>query len=147
MDENLIKFLAQKDPKLKTVFLGCFARDELPDQPPFPSCFILNTDPRSRPGEHWLAFYYTENGFCNFFDSFALPPSYYRLESYLNRTSTGWESNKKRLQGFSDLCGIYAILFLLYRVRNKSIQFYKEFYSNCYKNDKKIFDTFKMFIK
>lgn len=55
--EYINLFLAQKDPKLKTLFLGCFARDELPEQPPFPSFSILNTDQRSRSGEHWLAFY------------------------------------------------------------------------------------------
>ena len=147
MDENVIEIVLKKDKKTRPIFLGAFARDELPKSPRYPSCFILNTDPRSKPGEHWLAFYYSSNGFCEFFDSYGNPPSYYRLEEYITKTSKGWDYNRRRLQGMSDFCGFYAILFLLYRSRNKTIDFFKEFYSNNFKNDLKIFNTIKMFLK
>lgn len=139
MQENVVEKILRTDPKTSRIFLGVFARDELPDQPPYPSCFILNTDPRSKPGQHWLAVFYSKNGFCSFFDSYGKPPSFYRLESYISRTSLGWNSNERRLQGNSSFCGFYSILFLLYKTRNKTKDFFKEFYYNNIKNDKKNF--------
>jgi hypothetical protein len=53
--ENLVEIILKKDKITRDIFLDAFARDELPKAPPYPSCFIINTDPRSRPGEHWLA--------------------------------------------------------------------------------------------
>ena len=40
-------------------WLGVFDRDELPDLTRVirPWCLILNTDPKDRPGTHWLALY------------------------------------------------------------------------------------------
>lgn len=147
MDEQLITKILKKDKKCSKIFLGVFARDELPKHPSYPSCFIFNTHPRSKPGEHWLALFYSENGFCQFFDSYGYPPSFYRLETYLTNTSTGWNYNARRLQGNSDFCGIYSILFLLYKSRNKTMQFFKEFYLNYSKNDRKIFTNIKRFLK
>jgi hypothetical protein len=56
--ENTIEVILDKDAFTKKIFLGAFARDELPPNPPYPSCFIVNTDPRSQAGGHWLALYY-----------------------------------------------------------------------------------------
>ena len=147
MDEQVIDKILKKDKICSRIFLGVFARDEFPKQPPYPSCFILNTHPRSKPGEHWLVVFFSEKGFCYFFDSYAHPPSYYRLETNITNTSKGWTYNQRRLQGNSDFCGFYSILFLLYKSRNKTLNFFNEFYLNYSKNDKKIFNNIKIFLK
>jgi hypothetical protein len=140
MDEFLVETILKKDKVTSKIFLEAYARDELPSQPPFPSCFIINTDPRSKPGAHWLAVYYNERGYCDFFDSYGQPPDYFNLEKYINKTSRGWSFNRKRIQGDSDLCGVYAILFLIFRARDQLPIFYKQFSNNYSKNDKVIMD-------
>ena len=53
-------------------WLGVFARDELPDlmHERRPWCLILNTDPKDKPGTHWLALYAAIAGPIELFDSF-----------------------------------------------------------------------------
>lgn len=144
MYEDMVKSILARHSNTKKIFLGVFARDEIPDNPTFPSCFIVNTDPRDQPGEHWLALYFNESGFCEFFDSLARSPSYYNLANYLNKSSTGWTWNRRRLQSdASDFCGFYAVLFLLYRSENRLSHFFNEFYFKHYNNDQKIFRTIK----
>ena len=135
MLETAITEVLRKDQITKKIFLGVFARNELPPRPLFPSCFILNTAPRENPGEHWLAFYYDKNGFCDFFDSYGKRPSHFGLESYLNYTSNKWSFNKKRIQGNRPYCGHYALLYLLFRSRGKSLNFFKKFGTRYSKND------------
>lgn len=140
MDEILVDKILKKDEKTRAIYLGSFARDELPAKPAYPSCFILNTEPRSEPGQHWLAIFYNKRGFAEFFDSFGHDPEYFDLEDYLNKTAKGWSSNKKIIQGSSDLCGIYCILFLIYAVREKTIVFFSQFKNNVKKNDSILYD-------
>ena len=63
-------------------WLGVFSRDELPDvtRKIRPWCLILNTDPKSQSGTHWLALYAPLSGGIELFDSFGYSPSMYRLD-------------------------------------------------------------------
>jgi hypothetical protein len=135
MDELLVEKILKHDKATRSIFMDAFARDELPAKPPYPSCFIFNTDPRFKPGQHWLSLYYDKNGYCDFFDSYGHSPEFFNLVTYLNKTSTGWRFNEKRIQGDSHLCGFYSILFLLFRARDKSHIFFKQFTNNYSKND------------
>ena len=136
--ENTIEAVLEHDVKTKRIFLGAFAFDERPVQPAFPSCFIVNTDPRNMPGGHWLGFYYNNRGFCDFFDSYGHNAAYFNLDNYLKKTSIGWICNTKRIQGDSEYCGYYAVLFLLFKARNQEILYFKQFKSNFSDNDKLI---------
>jgi hypothetical protein len=66
MFENTIEYILSHDSVTKKSFLGVFARDELPIIKNFPACFVVNTDVRSRPGQHWLAFYFDQREQCFF---------------------------------------------------------------------------------
>lgn len=134
--EDLVEIILEKDRYTKDIFLGAVARDELPSQPPFPSCFIINTDPRNKPGEHWLAVYYSKNGFVDFFDSYGNSPDYFGLDGYIFKTSRGCDFNKKRLQGDSSYCGFYCILFLFYKARGDENLFFRQFSSKLSQNDR-----------
>jgi hypothetical protein len=74
--EDLVEIILEKDNFTKNIFLGCLARNEIPTNPPYPCCFVLNNEPRSQPGEHWIALYYNKylqtHGIClrNFYFSF-----------------------------------------------------------------------------
>ena len=133
--ENIVEEILEHDPVVSKIFLGAFARDELPIKPSYPSCFIINTDPRRSAGEHWLAIYYNSNGYSDFFDSYGHSPSYFNLEEYLDRTSNGWTFSKKCIQGSSEYCGYYSILFLLFKARNKEMSFFKAFTDRPSHND------------
>ena len=63
-------------------WLGVFARDELPDinREILPWCLTLNTDPKDKPGTHWLAFYAPSARRIELFDSFGFSSSMYSLE-------------------------------------------------------------------
>ena len=67
----------------ENMFLGCFARDELPESVPRPSCLIANTDLAGDGGKHWVAFYFTDDDKGEFFCSYGSPPfeyeEFYRL--------------------------------------------------------------------
>ena len=67
MEETVILKCLNKDIKTKQLFLGVFARDELPLIQKYPSCLIFNSKPRSNEGEHWLAIYFDANKRCYFF--------------------------------------------------------------------------------
>jgi hypothetical protein len=92
--ENVVEEILNKDEFTQKIFLGAFARNESPNQPPYPSCFNVNTEPRSKSGGHWLALYYRNTGLCSFFDSYGNDPAFYRLQSYIQRTANFWLCNK-----------------------------------------------------
>jgi hypothetical protein len=118
---QLYKIL-KHDKCTRGIFLGVFARDQLPFKPKYPSCFIINTDDSSKQGKHWLAFYYDSNGDAMFFDSFGMHPVFYKLTSYLNRTSRNWSFNSIQYQSFNTkTCGYFAFIFLLLKCRGIDI--------------------------
>ncbi len=136
--ENVVEKILEHDHLTQKIFLGALARDELPHNPPIPCCFIVNTQPRNQAGEHWIAFSFSKNGFCDFFDSYGLSPEYYNLLEYINATATSWTWNKKRLQGSSEFCGYYCVLYLLFKVRRDEAKFFQYFSKSYNQNDKKI---------
>ena len=87
MLESTIEQILNKDAITGKLFLGCFASNELPIKPKYPSCFVVNTKPRNHPGEHWVAFNYSSNGSCFFFDSYAQNPAKYNFETYLQKSA------------------------------------------------------------
>jgi hypothetical protein len=57
MLETSIYEVLSKDEITSKIFLGVFAKDELPLELKYPCCFVCNTAPRHNRGEHWLAFF------------------------------------------------------------------------------------------
>ena len=129
--------LISNDQVARLVFLGVFARDKIPLKIKYPSCFIINTHTSSKQGEHWLSIYYNKNGEAEFFDSYGNHPSYYQLESYLDKTSSKWTYNRKQIQSvISDFCGHYCVLFILHKCRNMSLDtFISKFSDSTIEND------------
>jgi hypothetical protein len=62
MLETIIEECLERDPKTSKIFLGVFARNELPKQVKYLSCLVFNTKPRSHAGEHWCAIFYDSEG-------------------------------------------------------------------------------------
>ncbi|KAJ8027015.1 hypothetical protein HOLleu_32027 [Holothuria leucospilota] len=113
---NTIQLLQtiKSDSIVRNYFHGVFPSDCLPrERFPFPRAFIANTDKADKPGSHWVAMYFDDNG-ADFFYSFGRTPeecSPY-FEHFLKKHSNIIQWNKKRLQGFmSTVCGQYCCSF------------------------------------
>ena len=67
------------DPHLCN-FIGVFPRDLIPMITKYPSCFVINTDTSIFKGTHWRAVYCNTPTSFEFFDTYALAPSFYNIE-------------------------------------------------------------------
>jgi hypothetical protein len=95
-------------------FQGVYSSDTLP---PTPRLLVCNTDPKWKPGEHWIAIYVDKNGRGEYFDSFGMPPNKH-FECYMNLKCSRWTFNRKQLQSrISSFCGYYCCLFVILRCR------------------------------
>lgn len=98
-------------------FIGCFPRDKLPEIIRRPASLIVNTDPSTEPGEHWVAIHIDES--AEYFDSYGLPPHHKEIIDYLEDNSLDGKiaMNHVTLQtpGFSVTCGHYATLFVVFK--------------------------------
>ncbi len=142
MFEDTIETILTKDPQTRRLFLGAVARDEVHKiRIRYPSCFIINNEPRTKPGGHWLALFYEADGSAYFFDIYGNDPSFYRLRDFIQKSATSWTWNKQRIQGLSEYCGLYSILFLLYKARNNEKEFFKQFKKNDYDFNDKLIKT------
>ena len=103
----------------KVNFLGVFAQDQVPlvdSSFSFPLCFVSNTHPSSKPGEHWVAFYYLSPSSAEFFDSYGMHPSLYGF------SLAPMHMNHRSLQSLSsNVCGQYCIYYLYHRSRGKTL--------------------------
>ena len=85
MELNTVQLLEiiKSDQIASKDFLGVFPRDKLPNRLKYPCSFIVNTDPSNLSGQHWLAFYFSENKHCTFFDSYGQPPEVFNFKRYI----------------------------------------------------------------
>jgi len=64
----------------------------------YPSAYVINSDPSSKPGEHWIAVYFDKNIKAEYFDSYGLSPDMLDFTDFMNANSISWVYNKKTLQ-------------------------------------------------
>ena len=103
--------------RCRGVFIGVFAKDELPNKLPHrrPLLLICNTDPKTKPGRHWIAMYFGKNSTGEYFDSFGQEP-YSTFVNYLDRFCASWNMNTMRLQSvLSSFCGHYCVFYCLFK--------------------------------
>lgn len=98
-------------------FQGVFARDELPGKK---QSLIFNSDPRGKPGTHWMAIYNNE-----FFCSFATAPPFKDLKQAVTEAP--------QTLGTST-CGQHALYFIYRRKNNLPLKYS----SNTWQNDKQV---------
>ena len=66
MNTLQIERLLKKDLKSKTIFKKVCALDQL-EKPTFSSAYVINSDPSSEPGEHWVVVYFNKHGRGEYF--------------------------------------------------------------------------------
>ena len=114
--------------KRNTQFMGCFGTNNLPRTiPQFPCSLIINTDPTTKPGDHWLGLVLTKKK-SFYFDSFGLGILNIHIINFLKRYYKKVTINNECIQHIdSDKCGLYCIAF----IKNVSSKIsYENFISN-----------------
>lgn len=123
MNSIQINNIMQKNYNTHSKFKGVYACDNLPKfKVRKPSCFIINTDPSSLPGTHWVAIYFPTRGNAEYFDSFGLTPNIKSIKKFISNNSKKYTHNNVQLQNiFSTICGNYCCEYLLHRCMGKSL--------------------------
>jgi len=123
-------------PKSKVNYLGIFAQDEIPTNLKtitYPACFLANTDPSTKPGSHWVAFFLSSPSKIDFFDSYGFHPRVYGFSLPVTNY------NHTQYQTFnSKVCGQFSIFYLYSRIHCRcslDVQFSK---TNLGWNDSKV---------
>ena len=123
METKEISEILSRDRYTGQYFRGVYACDQLPNQyVPHPSGLIINTDPASKPGQHWVAVFITAEGVGEYFDSFGKGPSKPQIVHFLQKNTDYVLPNPRVLQNaFTTVCGQYTVFFLLHRCRGLSM--------------------------
>jgi len=139
MDTLELASLCKTDRKLSMVFEGVFPYDCLPVVSAFPAAYIANTEPRTKPGAHWIAMYFDQDRNGDYFDSYGRIPLP-KFKSFLDKYALEWQYNNKQLQTpLTSTCGQYCIYFLYQRVREMPLQkILNRFVEDTLKNDEMI---------
>lgn len=150
MDGDSLERVLRADPHASKFFVGVFAADTLPHPlPRKPALLIANTDPRYRPGQHWVAIYVDAKGRGEYFDSYGLPPfvTWHRL--FMRKACKSWKYNHVDLQALnSTVCGQYCVVYLLFKAHGYTLSnFLARFTQNCDKNDVFVDQLFQRYAK
>lgn len=108
-DTDQLRQCCKRDEDINPSFLDVFPADFLPSRLPDTCSFILNTDPSSKGGQHWVAACKID-GRPFYFDSYGRKPSdWYPGWNILNGFKRSTEDFQ---QDTSDVCGDYCLNFL-----------------------------------
>jgi hypothetical protein len=118
MNTTRINAILSLDPASASIFRGTLASDEFASvyRRRKDALFVVNTDPSSKPGTHWIVVY-ARHGALHFFDPYGLPSTMFPT---INRIIGADDpiSVDAPLQGYgTDVCGDYCVLFALYVAR------------------------------
>ena len=141
----------KQDPHAAPLFEEVFAADTLPRYVnKKPSYYIINSDPISKPGRHWLALTIDWHGNAEYFDSYGFPPHTLEHRKFLDRHSKSSRHNHVELQAFdSVVCGQYCIMYLLHKAHGYSLPDFVNMYftNDRHKNDKYVDEMFQRYMK
>ena len=108
--------IVSRDKTVMLGFQGVRAADQLPQRLQTGQSLIINNHDAGEAGQHWMALYQNSADTLEMFDSGGKPPEYYNLQDKLpNAKQTIY--NQVKLQGTSDVCGVYCLYYLFYKSR------------------------------
>lgn len=126
----------------KGLFLGCFPDDKIPESGyNTPYCFIVNTDPSTAPGTHWVAVFVLNPNVVWYFDSLNGVPTE-SMKLFLNSFSKILINERAYQSIFSELCGHFCIVFLYLAVKYKSYNNIINVFNSLGKNIEKFVSSF-----
>lgn len=124
-------------------YIGCFSADAIPTTLNYPCALVVNTDPSSLPGSHWVAFYAESDEQLEMFDSFGHSYTKYPQFSYFIDKFETVKFNGMRLQQyFSSTCGYYALVFILFRCKKFSMEDVVHLFTDNHGNNDQVVTSF-----
>ena len=122
-------------------FKGVFPCDKLPNISK--GYLIMNTQPSSMPGEHWVAM--TINTTGEYFDSYGFYPLNKEAEEFMNERTSTWTYNRVTLQGLNNFtCGEYCVMYIYIKALGYSMfDYINLFTTNSEVNDKIVKKLYK----
>lgn len=138
MNEIEIEQYMLNDKYISKYFRGVYSSDLIPTNLDKKGIYIINTDPSTLPGKHWVvlsklsSYTYT----VDYFDSYGEKPIN-EVQTALNISNLCCRYSIKRLQGsHSDVCGDYCVFYAYFVSRGYTMaQFLELFTSNTTNND------------
>ena len=100
-------------------FLGVYPSDLLPRSVTRLGTVIINADPHTEKGSHWLAVHLRpKSSSAYYFDSYGIVPLVPAIQAFIRRNCITWDHNRRQMQSLtSNNCGKYCCLFALYMDR------------------------------
>lgn len=96
-------------------FAGVYARNTLPQYMRTNCGLIVNTDPLHMRGQHWVAIFRDNDGYCEYFDPYGIPPLHNEFMDFLSNNSTvgvRW-SQRPEISSFNALSASLAATIAL----------------------------------
>lgn len=116
MNSSQISAILRQNPYTKRYFEGCVPADAIPQKHSYPYFIIVNTDPATKPGQHWQVIFVESKQKVEHFCSFGLAPNHH-MKNFLN-TFPQFYQNPKCIQAASSrACGLFCILYVMQRCR------------------------------
>ena len=100
-------------PTTKDNYVGTFAIDKIPKSITYPSSMIINNEPSTRAGSHWIAIYFFKNKKAIFFDSYGQSAKSYKLNKFLKKILFLLSKTSKYYKHIH-LIVVTIVFFLLY---------------------------------
>lgn len=104
-------------------FDGVFSSDTLIDIKKKPELIICNTDPSTKPGEHWVLFFFDSDNSVDFYDSLGKDISYYGIKflEFVQRFADNLTQSSERTQPVnSSLCGEYCLFYAYHKCKRNN---------------------------
>lgn len=109
----------KQDYMMQKYVTGVYASNELPQIKHFPNGFIVNTEPNSRSGKHWIAMFFTHERKGLYFDSSGNPPTK-QFRDFMHKHSAQVIYNNEQVQAdTTNTCGLFSLYFLAHASRGK----------------------------
>ena len=112
------KILTAFDKKHE-IFKGVFPSDKLPKKifKQFPVALVVNLDTSKGKGSHWIAIYIDEKRKGYYFDSYGCKPEVKQIQMFMRNQCKQQFYFEMQLQSSnSNVCGGYAIVFLIFKM-------------------------------
>lgn len=130
--KQLSKVLTQ-DPLTREAFRGVFASDQLNFiENKYPFLLVVNSDPSTQSGTHWMAMYFPSEREGEFYDSYGNDAKFYNkdFERFMKRHSKRNIFNTIPIQSnSSNVCGHHCLFYLIHRVRQVDMESIIKFFS------------------
>jgi len=100
-------------------FLGVYPSDYLTRSVTRLGTVIINADPHTEKGSHWLAVQLRPRSSSAYYvDSYGIVPLVHPIQAFIRRNCITWDHNMRQLQSLTrNNCGKYCCLFVLYMDR------------------------------